>query len=200
MTGVRTPNQLDTGKLKKSTVKRRLQFTSSKTESSESSMVCEWQVFSYTANICRSQFSSHKGLYISLVPISGDNDIDGGGSITSSNENNKRDKVIDSAATNESYINVQRDCEIEGMHLLPQVVFPVENTTENIAVEKRLITCTKERDKALWDTLHCRTLVEKFETDIKELKTNMHHRVSTVRDFWRNSVLEGRSRSGAILK
>ena len=86
------------------------------------------------------------------------------------------------------------------MHLLPQVVFPVENTTENIAVEKRLIIRTKERDKALRDTLHYRTLVEKLETDIKELKTNMHHRVSTVRDFWRNSVLEGRSRSGAILK
>ena len=69
MTGARTPNQLDTRKLKKSTVKRRLQFTSPKTESSESSMVCEWRVFSYAANICRSQFSSHIGLYISLVPM-----------------------------------------------------------------------------------------------------------------------------------
>lgn len=62
--------------------------------------------------------------------ISGGNDSDG--STTSSNDNsNKDDKLIDSAAINESYDNVLKDCESEGMHLLPQVVSPVDNTTEN---------------------------------------------------------------------
>lgn len=87
------------------------------------------------------------------------------------------------------------------MHLLPQVVLSPENsTTDNTAMEKRLMKCTKEKDKALKDAFYYRTLVEKLETDIKEMKTTMHYRVAAVRDFWRNSVLEGRSRSGAILK
>jgi len=42
--------------------------------------------------------------------------------------------------------------------------------------------------------------VEKLETDLGELKTTMHHRVAAVRDFWRNKVLEGESRSGMILR
>lgn len=130
--------------------------------------------------------------------ISGGNDSVG--STTSSNDNsNKDDKLIDSAGINESYDNVLKDCESEGMHLLPQVVSPVDNTTENVTVEKLLIR-TRERDKALKDTFHYRTLVEKLETDVRKLKTTLHHRVATVCDFWRNSVLEGRSRSGAILK
>jgi len=87
------------------------------------------------------------------------------------------------------------------MHHLPQVVLSPENsTTDNTAMEKRVMKCTKEKDKALKDAFYYRTLVEELETDIKEMKTTMHYRVTAVRDFWRNSVLEGRSKSGAILK
>ena len=40
--------------------------------------------------------------------------------------------------------------------------------------------CTKEKDKALKDAFYYRTLVEKLETDIKEMKTTMpmHYRVA----------------------
>ena len=61
-------------------------------------------------------------------------DVDGRGGtcIMSSNENsNKKDKLICSAAINESYMNVQKDCEIDGMHLLPEVVLPVHNAIES---------------------------------------------------------------------
>ena len=104
---------------------------------------------------------------------------------------------IDTAAINESYESIQKDCELEGVHLLPQIVSPEHS---NIAAEERLLKCERERDKALKDAFHYRTLVEKLETDIREVKSTMHYRVTAVRDFWRNSVLEGRSRSGVILK
>ena len=130
------------------------------------------------------------------------NDTDVGESITSCNESctKSSNKSADAAATNKSYEIVQKDCELEGMHLLPQVVSPENSSTENISVEKRLMIRTTERDKALKDALYYRSLVEKLETDIKEAKITMHYRVAAVRDFWRNSVLEGRSRSGVILQ
>ncbi len=70
----------------------------------------------------------------------------------------------------------------------------------SLTVEEKLRICTKERDKALNETLQYRTLAENLETDIKDVIATMHHRVTVVGYFWRNNVLEGRSRSGAILK
>ncbi len=119
-----------------------------------------------------------------------------GGSITDHLISAKNAQV-DSAAVNECYENTQRDCELDGMHLLPSIMLP---ETSKSVVEDRFIECTKERDQALKDALQYRNLVENLETNLSELRTTMHHRVAAVRDFWRNKVLEGGSRSGKILK
>lgn len=119
----------------------------------------------------------------------------------SQERSNEKDKSMETtAAIEESYVNVQKDCELEGIHLFPQIVFPENSTTKDVTLEKKLLACAREKDKALRDALHYRTLVENLETDITELKTTMHRRVSAVRDFWRNNILEGRTRSGVILK
>lgn len=127
------------------------------------------------------------------------NDENGYESVTPFNDEklNEKHECTDTAVINESYESIQKDCELEGVHLLPQIVYPEHS---NIAAEERLLKCQRERDKALKDAFHYRTLVEKLETDIREVKSTMHYRVAAVRDFWRNSVLEGRSRSGTILK
>ena len=139
--------------------------------------------------------------YAKGSPVDDRNDSDkidiNGGATSNDHQMSSKNKADDTAAIKESYENTQRDCELDGMHLLPSLLLP--ETSKSIA-DNRLIECSSERDKALKDALHYRTLVEKLETDLAELKTTMHHRVAAVRDFWRNKVLEGESRSGMILR
>lgn len=49
--------------------------------------------------------------------------------------------LVDSAAVNECYEKTQRDCEFEGIHLLPSIMLPQTSKSE---VEDRLIECTRE--------------------------------------------------------
>ncbi len=66
---------------------------------------------------------------------SGGSDTDGGDSTASLNENNKKAKVMDPAAI------IQRDYELEGMHLLTQIELPKSNTIENVILER--MTCNE---------------------------------------------------------
>lgn len=72
------------------------------------------------------------------------------------------------------------------MHLLPSITLP---ETSKSTVDDRLRECITERDDALKKALCYRTLVEKLETDLTELKTTVHHRVVAVCDLWRTKVL-----------
>ena len=106
-------------------------------------------------------------------------------------------------AINEAYSALQSECKMEGMHLLPQIP-PVHHSTKRICesddIKLEVKVCRMERDRALKETLQYRTLVERLETEVSEMKANMHRRVSVGRDFWRSKMYEGRSRSGAMVK
>lgn len=115
----------------------------------------------------------------------------------------RSDTREDSSKIIDSYSNVKDDCESEGFHLLPSI----EKSGSNIKQlkkqtdkDKEIDQYIKERDTALQEAFQYRQLVESHEKELKEVKSTMYHRVSTVRDFWRDQILEGRSRSGAILK
>ena len=73
------------------------------------------------------------------------NDGNGEESVTPFNDEiiNKKDEYIDTAAINKSYESIQKDCELEGVHLLPQIISPENSTAENVAVERRLLKCEK---------------------------------------------------------
>ena len=67
-------------------------------------------------------------------------------------------------------------------------------------MQDAISSCRRERDKALNDALCYRNLAERLLVEKREMKVRMEKRVETVRDFWRNQILEGQSRSGRIVK
>ena len=56
-----------------------------------------------------------------------------------------------------------------------------------------------ERNRAMIDAKCYRDLAEKIMKEKRELENTMKRRTEVVRDFWRNKILEGDSRSGKIL-
>ena len=58
----------------------------------------------------------------------------------------------------------------------------------------------KERDYALITARQWRDKAESAQAEKRKLKNEMEKTVEVVRDFWRNKVVEGESRSGKILR
>lgn len=57
-----------------------------------------------------------------------------------------------------------------------------------------------ERNKALSLAQHYRNVAEEKQSEKRALKSELEQQIEVVRDFWRNKVVEGSSRSGRILR
>ena len=93
--------------------------------------------------------------------------------------------------------------------LLDNVVTPITEeeqckcSSSNVLVLKckeQICKARHERNRALSLARHYRNLAEKSQSEKRTLKTNLEGQIETVRDFWRNQVVEGSSRSGRLLR
>ena len=93
--------------------------------------------------------------------------------------------------------------------LLDAVVTPVSEQEEcECSKSKVLVMKCKEqirrarheRDKALSLARQYRNLVEQSQFDKRVLKSNLEDQIETVRDFWRNKIIEGDSRAGRMVR
>jgi len=108
-----------------------------------------------------------------------------------------------SVAVNASieFSSIQRECELDGLHLFPEVqVSPIKHSGFGCTLQEKLSVCENEKKKLAEDSLFYRNLAEKFEQEKEEIKMTMRRRIVAVQSFWRNNVIEGRSRSGKILR
>lgn len=114
--------------------------------------------------------------------------------------------------SDDRYINVQKDCAADGTHLfssmqaLKQVpmhvhtqqgieINCVQREREQDKCKAELEECVHTRDKAIRECQSYRTLAERCQKEVSDLKHEMHRRVLSVQDFWRNKLFKGQSRS-----
>ena len=84
--------------------------------------------------------------------------------------------------------------------LLDAVLIPeVEEPPTTFNYSRRLLEAQKERDIALLVARKWRDIPENIQDEKQDMKTEMERTVKTVRNFWRNKVIEGSSRSGKML-
>ena len=81
--------------------------------------------------------------------------------------------------------------------LLDAVLIPeVEESPSTFNYSRRLLEAQKERDIALLVARQWRDITEKIQAEKRDIKTGMERTVETVRNFWRNKVVEDSCRSG----
>ena len=69
-----------------------------------------------------------------------------------------------------------------------------------IHCRQQVQSAREERDRALSLAQQYRNLAEASQLETKTLKNELERKVETVRDFWRNKIVEGNSRSGNMLR
>ena len=57
-----------------------------------------------------------------------------------------------------------------------------------------------DRDQALLEAKEYRDLAERLQKEKRDVEQELTSRIETVRDFWRNKIVEGESRAGKILR
>lgn len=82
----------------------------------------------------------------------------------------------------------------------PSCTFSPKSTLHTIHCEEQVQSARKERDRALSLARQYRDLAEARQAEKRTLKNELERKIETVRDFWRNKVVEGGSRSGQILR
>ena len=111
----------------------------------------------------------------------------------------------------QSYHTIETDSmqDDTGILLLPsvssvpcQITIPCDITT---AVEKPYVaSCIEdirtERDKALRDTLLYRNTAEQLRREKRVLHNKLTRKCETIRDFWRNNLVEGCTRGGRMVR
>ena len=97
----------------------------------------------------------------------------------------------------------------DGPPLLNAVLIPVEEPTptyhseslvHNTQCIEHVRTARSERDQALRLAMHYRDMAEGSHREKQDLQHRLEARVELVRDFWRNQIVEGGSRSGKMLR
>lgn len=79
-----------------------------------------------------------------------------------------------------------------------EVYVPLLETKQDTVA--KIKTLEEERDRANTQVLIYRNLAERLRKENGNLKHEMNHKYEVIRDFWRNNLIEGCSRSGAIVK
>lgn len=75
-----------------------------------------------------------------------------------------------------------------------------KNKVCEVHCDQQLQSVRKERDQALSLARCYRDLAETRQAEKRVLKKELEGKVELVREFWRNKVVEGSSRSGQILR
>ena len=90
--------------------------------------------------------------------------------------------------------------------LLNSVIIPVTEPScscTNIVVSARckelLENARRERNIAIMLAMGYRDIADECQTEKRKLKHELEEKVELIRNFWRNKVVEGSSRSGLIL-
>lgn len=88
-----------------------------------------------------------------------------------------------------------------GSILLPDCSKEKEQLTgfDRVSAEQSIILLQEERNEALRTAQYYRSVAEECKRKNRELQTNISRTVETVRDFWRNKIMEGQTRSGRIV-
>ena len=93
--------------------------------------------------------------------------------------------------------------------LLPAYVPPLEDINVQVKGSNRLakisakhyIGClVTERNEAVLSAQLFRNQVDQLRSKNRKLYCEMHDRIDTIRNFWRNNIAEGSSRAGMYLK
>ena len=94
--------------------------------------------------------------------------------------------------------------------LLDNVVTPIAEEEEQcecsssnvlaLKCKEQILKARHQRNEALFLARHYRNMAEKSRSDTRMLKEDLESQIETVRDFWRNKIVEGSSRSGRLLR
>ena len=79
-------------------------------------------------------------------------------------------------------------------------VCPMEMSSHSVHCDKLIQEARTERDQALLMARQYRDAAESTRAEKRELQFTLEKRIEVVRDFWRNKVVEGGSRSGVMLR
>lgn len=74
------------------------------------------------------------------------------------------------------------------------------STVITLQCKEQLQTARYERNQALSLAQHYRNIAEERQSEKRILKNELEGQIEVVRNFWRNKVVEGSSRSGRILR
>ena len=116
--------------------------------------------------------------------------------------NNQHNEDLDeeyAVLVHESLQNRDSSC---GLALLLPAVLQPANTENSDSTDLRASVkrISGERDAALDTVRLLRNKVENLHGKNRELYYEMNKKIETVRDFWRNQLVEGGSRSGLCVK
>jgi len=109
----------------------------------------------------------------------------------------------------EEQYHVESSQDNTGPLLLDSVLVPIQETTlaghaEDLVHTAQCIehveSARSERNQALRLVQHYRNLAEEYCREKRDLQYKLEAKIELVRDFWRNQVVEGGSRSGKILR
>lgn len=96
-----------------------------------------------------------------------------------------------------------------GCLLMPSVRIPdlecitVSGTVsgiEKVTVKSYVATVMEERNEALAELKHYRDIAERLQKEKRQLHDELSQKCERVRDFWRNTLLEGGSRGGLMVR
>lgn len=113
---------------------------------------------------------------------------------------------IENTATHYSEICEEERNDTSPLLLSPAIVPIAEpscsctNTVVSARCKELLEDARRERNNAIMLARGYRDMAEQCQTEKRKLKYKLEEKVEVVRNFWRNSVLEGSSRSGLILR
>ena len=82
----------------------------------------------------------------------------------------------------------------------PKVIFNTGDLVHDSKCTQLVLAARHERNQALQVVQTYRDLAEKIQEEKRKAQDELETRVETVRNFWRNEVVEGQSRSGKILR
>ena len=142
------------------------------------------------------------------------NSDDGSNSSEPINEDKSRDRrklEVYNAYTKlvkNSVSELENDCSPS--LLLPAIVQPSEQVTvhvqsgnnelQKVAVRECIENLVDERDTAIKTVRYLRNQVDNLQSRNRKIYCEMNDKIDTVRNFWRNRLVEGDTRSGMCVK
>ena len=109
---------------------------------------------------------------------------------------------------NNAYLKLVNDCNEESQlehDSCPSLLLPAfEPTVTDVNTEKitteNIGQLIKERDDALFSARMYRNRVDQLRSTNRKLYCDMHDRIDTIRNFYRNDIVEGNSRAAMCVK